>query len=121
MLALTYEDANCENAGAYDSTARALALGSADYIRDRLVVRTRPLARAATRFLLLAGGVRIPMGAAVARWDLTDLRGRRLAGGFAGPGDAFLSWRDLPESSMRILSLSRPGSPTESMRIPPGR
>ena len=119
VLALTYEDANCENAGGYDSTARALAMGSADYIRDRAIAGTRPLARA--RFQLLADGIRIPMGATIARWDLTDMRGRRLAGGPAGPGDVFLAWNDLPESSLRILSLTRAGFPTERMRLPPGR
>jgi len=34
VLALTYEDSNCENASAFDSTARALLLGTDVYMQD---------------------------------------------------------------------------------------
>jgi hypothetical protein len=122
VLALTYEDTNCPNAGRFDSTGTAIVLGSADYIRDRIVAAVRPLARSGeTRMLLLAEGVGVA-SAAGARWELSDVRGRLMAGGGLGPvnasGMALLPWSRLPAGSGRILSVYGPGRMPERLRLP---
>ena len=118
VLALTYEDTNCGNAGLFDSTGRALALGSADYIRDRLAAGVRLASHGETRVLLSAEGVRLAALAYPVRWDVADLRGRRLAGGTVGPGDALLSWSGFPEAPVRLLSISAPGMPVRRLLLP---
>jgi hypothetical protein len=118
VLALTYEDTNCPNANRFDSTGRALVLGSADYIRDRIYVALKRVVKGESRVLLLPEGVRLAAGAHGSRWDLLDIRGRRLAGGPFGPGEAMLAWRDLPKAPVRILAVSRPKSPVERISLP---
>lgn len=118
VLALTYEDTNCPNAGRFDSTGRALVLGSVDYIRNRPRVDIRPLAARVSRMLLVSGGVYIPAGAAGSLWALHDLQGRRLAGGDLAAAGQLLAWSDLPDAPVRVLSVSRPGGPAERILLP---
>jgi hypothetical protein len=101
VMALTYEDNNsltaqgatCPNAASgFDSTGRALALGSADYIRSRPAAPVLARRAPVTRVLLAAEGLRFPPGEAYA-WAALDPRGRRRGvdrprrrpGGLAGP------------------------------------
>ena len=112
VMALTYEDnnsltgtgADCPPASGFDSTAMALALGSADYILARppapVLARRAPV----TRMLLSAEGLRFPAGAA-ARWEILDPRGRRLAAGRMGRAGGLLAWGELPAAPVRILSV----------------
>lgn len=110
VLALTYEDANCPNAGRYDSTGMAVALGSFDYVRDRIVAAVRRLAASGeSRMLLLPEGVRIPLASASTRWEVSDLRGRKLARGGFNRGETLLAWSRLPSGPGRILSVFGPG------------
>ncbi|MDB5102436.1 MAG: putative carboxypeptidase [Fibrobacteres bacterium] len=118
VLALTYEDTNCPNAGRFDSTGTALVLGSADYIRARIAAPVRRYAARETRMLLLPEGVRIAALPSGSRWDLTDMRGRRMAEGAFVPGDILLSWNRLPSAPGRILSVFRPGIAAERIRLP---
>jgi hypothetical protein len=120
VMALTYEDTNCPNAGRFDSTGRALVMGSADYIRSRMSAGVRPLARQETRMLLLGGGVRIRSAAAPGReqWLLSDMLGRRLAGGNLAPGENFLAWNTLGGASAGILSIIGPAGPPGRLMIP---
>lgn len=119
VLALTYEDTNCPNAGRYDSTGMAMALGSVDYIRDRIVAAVRQVASSGkTRMLLLPEGVRVPLASAATRWELSDLRGRKLAQGGFNPGETLLTWNRLPSGAGRILSVFGPGGMPSRMRLP---
>jgi hypothetical protein len=119
VLALTYEDANCPNATRFDSTGRALALGSGDYIRARMVASLARAAGWVSRTLLLREGVRVEGLVPGTRWEVVDLRGRRLAGGALIGGDAALiSWEELPAAPFRILSIVRPSGLSERVRLP---
>jgi hypothetical protein len=86
VMALTFEDANCPGAGEFDSTARALAMGSADYLEARPAsLRPRFAAARETPVLRMPGGFRVPdvHGRGWTHWALADLSGRRLGtGGF---------------------------------------
>ncbi len=118
VLALTYEDTNGPNAGKYDSTGRALALGSVDYIRDRIMAAVRRWAASGeTRMLLLREGVRVPLASATTRWELSDMRGRKLAEGGFNAGETLLAWSRLPAGPGRILSVSGLGSGGMSSRM----
>ena len=117
VLALTYEDTNGPNAGNYDSTGRAMVLGSADYVRDRIVAAVRRMASSGeARMLLLAEGVRAPSGAT--RWELSDLRGRMLARGGFDAGETLVAWSRLPPGPGRILSVFGPAGTPVRMRLP---
>ncbi|HKP96834.1 MAG TPA: M14 family zinc carboxypeptidase [Fibrobacteria bacterium] len=118
VLALTYEDTNCPNAGRFDSTGRALVLGSSDFLRNRWQVGVKRFARDVSRMLLLPGGVRIAGEAPGSRWELNDLRGRRLAGGVLGAGTVLIAWSELPAAPIRILSIARRSGPAERIRLP---
>jgi hypothetical protein len=125
VMALTYEDnnsittagASCPPASGFDSTGRALVLGSADYIESRpaspILARRDPV----TRTLLDAGGLRFPPGGA-ADWEVLDPRGRRLASGSIGREGGLLAWRDIPEGPVRILSVRRGSAPAERLILP---
>lgn len=110
VLALTYEDTNCPNAGRFDSTAMALVLGSVDYIRNKANAGVRPLARQETRMLPGPEGVRIHSGSAPGqeRWELSDLRGRRITGGWLAPGENLLTWESMRNPTGGILSVIGP-------------
>jgi len=126
VMALTFEDNNsltpigskCPPASGFDSTAMALVLGSADYIQSRMLAPIVARASPVTRMLLKGEGILIPAGAA-ARWELADLRGRRLAAGATGREGGLLSWRELPAAPFRILSLSPESGPAERLILPP--
>lgn len=118
VLALTYEDTNCPNAGRFDSTGHALVLGSAEFIRTRILVSVRNYVRAQGRLRLLAEGVGLPAGKGPARWELSDLRGRRLAAGTLEAGATLLRWSELPSAPLRILSIARASGPPERIRLP---
>ncbi len=110
VLALTYEDTNCPNAGRFDSTGRALVLGSVDYIRNKAIAAVRPLARQETRMLPGPEGVRIRSRSAPGqeRWELSDLQGRRISGGWLAPGENLLTWSAIGNVTGGILSILGP-------------
>lgn len=119
VLALTYEDTNCPNASKYDSTAFALTLGSSVYVRDRIVAAVRLLASAGeTRMLLLPEGVRVPLASVRTRWELADVRGRRLAEGGFNAGETLLAWSRLPAGPGRILSVFGPSGIPSRVQLP---
>jgi hypothetical protein len=119
VLALTYEDTNCPNAGRYDSTGMAMALGSVDYVRDRIVAAVRQVAASReTRMLLVPEGIRVPLASAATRWELSDLRGRKLAQGGFNAGETLVAWSRLPTGPGRILSVFAPGGRPSRMRLP---
>jgi hypothetical protein len=119
VLALTYEDTNCPNAGRYDSTGIALIRGSADYVRERIVAAVRLVAASReTRMLLLPEGVRVPLASATTRWELSDLRGRTLAHGGFNAGETLLAWSRLPAGPGRILSVFGGSGAPSRVRLP---
>jgi hypothetical protein len=118
VLALTYEDTNCPNAGRFDSTGTALVLGAADFIRSRLTVAVRSAASRVTRMLLVGEGVRMAGMPTGARWDLADINGRRLAQGIVRPGETLLPWSAFPPAPFRILSLFGADGNVERLRLP---
>ena len=118
VLALTYEDTNCPNAGRYDSTGMALALGSADFLRSHPIAGIFGRLAALGRLELMAEGVRVPMGSGAATWDVLDARGRRLAGGSLGAHETLLPWKAMPAAPMRVLKVSRIGRTGMSLILP---
>jgi hypothetical protein len=98
VLALTYEDANCPGAAGFDSTARALVLGSVDYIRAHASA-TRPVAsRGDFRLVERDGGwallgppIRGRMG-----WAMASADGKLLARGVLENGAAFIPAPAMP-------------------------
>lgn len=117
VMALTYEDTNCPNASGYDSTGTALAMGSVDYVRARLVAPVLARRASVTRMLLSAEGLRFPAGGP-ARWEILDPRGRRLAAGAMGSGGGLLAWGDLPAAPVRILSVRPASGPPDRLILP---
>lgn len=125
VMALTYEDQNtltpnggdCPHPGGYDSTGTALVLGSADYVKSRILApilaRTAPV----TRMLLQGEGVRFPAGAAL-RWEILDPRGRRLASGAFGRAGGLLAWSEMPAAPVRILSMLPESGRAERLILP---
>lgn len=84
VMALTFEDANCPGAGEFDSTARALLLGSAEYLESRPAsLRPRVAAAWDASMLRVPGGYRIVdfRGRGWTEWSLSDLSGRGLGSG----------------------------------------
>jgi len=113
VLALTFEDDNSTGATKFDSTARALLLGSALYLHGHplSVARDRSVpARIAT----VRDGVRLRVESA-SRWSVCDLQGRQLAQGQVGAGETLLPWRLLAPGAMRILSVEEPGRPPQRL------
>lgn len=108
VMALTYEDANCPGAGMFDSTARALLRGSADYLASRPVSLVR-FAREETRLLREGGGWRVlaRSGEAFSGWTLRDAAGRRLDGGGFRNGGARIPAPGAAAGAM-VLTLARP-------------
>lgn len=91
VMALTYEDDNCHEASHYDSTARALVLGSVDYINARV-----PVIDAASeppfRLLRRDGGLLLvgPPRTGGLPWSLAAADGRVLVSGVLENGAAFI-------------------------------
>jgi hypothetical protein len=72
-----------------------------------------------SRTLLLREGIRVEGLVPGTRWELIDLRGRRLAGGaLIGREAALISWEELPAAPFRILSIVRPSGLSERVRLP---
>jgi hypothetical protein len=117
VMALTYEDTNCENAGAYDSTGAALALGSVDYIRARLSARILARGPGVTPALLTAAGLRFPSGVP-ARWEVLDARVRRLASGTVGGAGGLVAWDALPRGGIGILRVRPDRGRARSLLLP---
>ncbi len=112
VMALTFEDTNSPLATHFDSTARALLLGAAEYISDPPQSVITPLARGTWRVIPVAGGIRLT-GLPGTRieglpWVLHSLSGRRLGSGVVG-GSGFIPW-SRPTGSMEPAFLSLEGS-----------
>ncbi len=121
VMALTYEDSNCPNAGGFDSTGRALVLGARDYVAGRMQAALRKGPPTVSRVLLSPEGVRIYGGPPGSYWQVDDLLGRRLAGGSFGAQGILIAWRELRAAPTRILSVMRPFQTTERVRLPLNR
>jgi hypothetical protein len=119
VMALTYEDTNCPNANRFDSTATALVLGSADYIRARIAAAVRRIFARGTRTLLIPEGVRFTGMPPGSHWEVADVRGRRLAQGNLRSGESVLPWSAFPAAATaRMLSIFAPGGVPERIRLP---
>lgn len=116
-MALTYEDTNCPNASGYDSTARALVRGSADYLRNASV-SIRASDRAARSLVLESGGVRFTQVVAGTSWEVRDPSGRLLAGRMLEPGETLVPWGLFPQAPVRILVVLRRGHALQRMILP---
>jgi hypothetical protein len=125
VMALTYEDQNtltpagadCPHPGGYDTTGAALVLGSADYIRNRILAPIVARGEPVTRMLLRGEGILFPPGAP-SRWEVLDPRGRRLAAGAMGPAGGLLPWSGIPAAPLRILRALRESGSAESLILP---
>lgn len=116
-MALTYEDTNCPNANSYDSTARALVLGSVDYLGNAAVgVVPMPSDRAAV--VLEHGGVRFRRVEPGVTWKIRDASGRFLAGRALEPGETLVPWGLFPQAPVRILVVMRRGRVSQRMILP---
>ncbi len=106
VMALTYEDSNCPDARAFDSTGRALVLGATDYIRSRWLASIQPSAPKKSRLVLAREGIRIDPVADVdgtGLWELRDVRGRVISTGAIGPAGLFIPWSAVPNTSPVLL------------------
>lgn len=119
VLALTYEDANCVGAGRFDSTGRALVLGSTDYLKARPAAGIFGRLLASGRLEFSAEGVRVPAGRTASAWEVLDPRGRRLAYGSLAAGETLLPWSAFPAAPMRMLRVARAGGPALGLILPP--
>jgi hypothetical protein len=111
VMALTFEDANCPGAGEFDSTARALVLGSADYLEARPAsLRPRSAAAGEASLLRTHEGFRVMdvRDSGWKEWVLADLSGRRFGSGRFRERTALIPSRLLGGSPL-VLHLS--GSP----------
>jgi len=106
VLALTYEDDNSATAGKFDSTARALVLGSTEFIEGRDLA-VQPRDANARRLGIESRGVRIRMEGRIA-WSVVDMAGRSLGSGTL-QGGGLLLWEELPRSGVRVLVVRGPG------------
>lgn len=114
VLALTYEDANCPDAGGFDSTGRALVMGTADHLWKR-ALSTEPVAAMPTPLRLGNDGVHlaVPDGS---RWELRDFAGRRL-----GSGDVVhpvLPWALLPGKASAVFLVRTPEGAVHRILLP---
>ena len=118
VMALTFEDNNTPGSGGFDSTAKALVLGSTDYIKagGYAGVLARPAGE--TRMLLVSEGVRIRGDGTASRWELFDSQGRTMASGLVAASGALLPWSSLPSAPLRILSVSRRSGARERISLP---
>jgi len=116
-MALTYEDDNSYTASDFDKTARAIVLGSAEYVLGRGVSLQQVAKFRANRILVGPLGVEIRSRSPGERWELRDLQGRSLASG-ALMGDARLDWSALPGKGPRILALLGGVEPAEAAMLP---
>ena len=108
VLALTYEDTNCPNAGLFDSTAHALVLGSVDYIRERLLVPLRPWVSMPVKITLERDGIHLlkrSFGGNL-HWEFEDIKGRLMASGTLSEQTRILDWSNLKSSTPGILSIT---------------
>jgi hypothetical protein len=114
VMALTYEDANCPDAGRFDSTGRALVLGTAAYLR-RITESVAPRIAVAAPLRVSTEGIHlaVPRGS---RWELRDLAGRRLGAGLADP--PLLPWSSLPGNGSAILAVRTPAGVVHRILLP---
>lgn len=116
VMAMTYEDANCTGADGFDTTARALVLGAADYAKTRSVGIAPPTRSDLLGVVFERSGIRIATaGAGV--WEIRDAKGRRLRSGAVAPGGILVSWEDVPATTGFVVV--RGNSSIRSVRLPP--
>jgi len=116
-MALTYEDSNCPGGGGYDSTARALVLGSVDYLRNAAVSVAIP-GRDMANAVLENGGVRFHRVEPGMSWEVRDPSGRSLAGRELELGETLVPWRLFPQAPVRILVVMRRGHASQRLILP---
>jgi len=114
VLALTYEDNNRTGAGGFDTTARALVLGTAAWLRS--IPQSARIAVASRHVHLEAGGVRIQDPGA--RWEVLDMQGRHLTHGLLEPGQTLLTWAQLVPGTLRVLIVTAPGKIPDCVLLP---
>jgi len=117
VMALTYEDNNSPTATSYDSTGRALVLGSVAYIRASHPL-VRPVAAAPRTLNLTNQGVQCHVSGSRLDWVVVDLAGRSLSRGTQPPGESLLRWTDLAPGGSRILVATQPGLSRETLILP---
>lgn len=117
VMAMTYEDANCTGADGFDTTARALVLGAADYTKTKSVA-VRPEVRSRIPGVAFErGGIRLATTSVGAAWEILDATGRRILAGTIGPNGAFVPWSQVPATTGFVVV--RGGSSIRSVRLPP--
>lgn len=117
VMAMTYEDANCAGADGFDTTARALVLGAADYAGTKSVA-VRPQAGAPqTDVVFERAGVRFAATGEDVAWEIRDMAGRRILSGAAGPGGAFVPWNAIPAATGFVVARKRDA--IRAFRLPP--
>lgn len=117
VMALTYEDDNSYTASDFDKTAKAIVLGSAEYVLGRGVTIQQAARSRGSRIQVGARGVDIRSRGAGERWVLRDLQGRNLSSG-ALSGDLHIDWSTLPGKGPRMLVLSGGLEPAEAAMLP---
>ncbi len=117
VMAMTYEDANCTGADGFDTTARALVLGAADYAGARSV-GVGPRARPTDSDVVFErSGIRIAATGRLDAWEIRDASGRRILSGTAGLDGAFVPWSQVPATTGFVVV--RGGSSIRTVRLPP--
>ncbi len=118
VMALTYEDSNCPNAGGFDSTGRALVLGASQYIRTHptpvSVAFKGAVASLSFSWEFIEGGLKFKGALESERqalllnqfthWKLYDLQGRLVDKGVLM--QSTLQWNRQPSPSLHILEIS---------------
>lgn len=119
VMAMTYEDANCTGADGFDTTARALVLGAADYAGAGSV-QVGPRARPTPKdpeVVFERSGIRIAATGRAGVWEIRDASGRRILSGKVGLDGAFVPWRKVPATTGFVVVRGK--SSIRSVRLPP--
>lgn len=117
VMALTYEDANCPDAGLFDSTGRALVEGTGAYLRQ---VPQAAEHKADSRSLRLEGA-EIVFGGELGgcRWETRDAKGRRMTTGIVSSTSLKVSDIVPPGRGMSVFLVRRPDGGLERILLSP--
>jgi len=114
VMALTFEDSNCPDAGQFDATGRALVAGTVAYLREKGLPASRAVVPA-TPLRVATDGIHMEV-AEGSRWEVRDLTGRALGRG--GVEGAILPWARLPGRSSAILLVRTPQGEVHRILLP---